>query len=1457
MHSKGGQIFFIGGHLSNLSEKHPYSFAKRNENTLSLLTEYIDAMKNHQLPIFFILLFFFVENRIAADNITGKWSERYRFTHLTMNDGLPYNYVDDLLKDSQGFLWMATAGGGIARYDGNEFTLFNMTTTHVKLKSNFIKQLCEDNFGRLWIISEMGIDMLDIQTLRPVESLEKESKLDKLRNTSIHTIFRSKSGNIWLCSEKHIYKITFDDKGAIAHLAEICRLPKGEKIITLCEVNEYIWINYRNGVARIKESTSELTAPSPVVIPPPFQQDAEVQVIRQRENELWIGTIYGLYRYSLSTETVKHYAHTPGNPKSLSQNFITDIVETSEQTMLVATLKGINLYNTFTDDFEPINNETYTEYENPNFPNTLNNDFVNCMLADGDAIWIGTEVGGVSRMSRRTLFAQNFFHQPAVPGSLSKNPVNAVYVDEDNALWVGTVEGGLNRRSPGSNAFVHYTTEAPAHLSHNSVSCFTSDPTGKLWIGTWGGGFGWIDRKNTSNMAFHHIDQTGFSDVCRGLVGVICYDDLNQVVWVCSSNDICIYDLKTQSLSRPFKDTPLGGIKGCVGSLIDKDNNLWLGLSVGLCRIDLHTLRSPKIVYQLWNHKLDEPAFKQNPQISFITQSKDGSIWIGSNGYGFYQTKQDKNGEFQFKCFTADDGLVNNSVRGILEDVNGHIWLSTINGLSHFNPETNSFSNYTSKDGLADNQFYWNAAFAAPDGNLYLGGLAGLSVVKPIANLHDKKDTPLVFTHIRVADEEVTNTNQTIAMHERDKSIFIEFTVLDYDAPSHAAYSYRLKGFDNKWLKTSFKRRSATYTNLRPGNYTFELRYAPDGKQWLEKTTELTITVAPYFYKTSWFILLSLAILSFAICRIIIWRLRKFEKLQILLQTKVEERTHELEEQKKILAGQTTELSAQNELLKDRNEKITRQKEQLVEMSRKVEELTIDKLAFFTNITHEFRTPLTLIVGPIERALKLSYNPQVIEQLNFVERNSKYLLSLVNQLMDFRKVEANKMTIVRNAGNLLQYISELLLPFEAYAADKGVELRSYLRLPNRNVMFDQDAMHKVLTNLVSNALKFTPKGGRVSIYITSLSHGGGEEKLFLCIKDSGSGISEKEIDKVFNRFYQSQKEATHSIVGQSGTGIGLYLCKRIVELMGGTISVRNNRREGCAFRIILPLQYAETEVSDQLQEVIEPTVGKQTAGKKSKLTFLIVEDNKDMRDYIRSILSEYYHVIEASQGEEALSVLESQNIDFIISDLMMPVMDGMELSRKVKANFSTSHIPFLMLTAKTSDESRIEGFKTGIDEYLLKPFDDTLLLARIANILENRKRLQQKFSQRMEVEVLDIEEDSSDKKFLNRVMQLVKENYTNPDYSVSDFTDDMGVSKSLMYKKILDLTGQSAGLFLRNYRLNVARELINKNKITQNLTVSEIAYKVGFNDPKYFSRCFAKHFNMTPSGLMEGEEEAG
>jgi signal transduction histidine kinase/ligand-binding sensor domain-containing protein/CheY-like chemotaxis protein len=1353
--------------------------------------------------------------QVSAIHAQGSFAERYNITYITMDNGLLHNFVDNIYRDKRGFLWIATAGGGLSRYDGYEFVQYNTTTYPVKLKSNFIRGVVEDEHNRLWIVSEGGVDILSLTSLQLTLPGDRTGLLKQLMDCSAVGVICDSKGCIWYYCGNALYKIRFNKKGDIDEIYKFSFISLNIPVIALDDIDEdgNIWAGLENSVCKMYESEDGQLKAFPVAPSLVLEPGIIISAFQLKENEVWIGTDQGLIRYNKNTEQVKNYRYERNQARALSQNHVTDLAITKDNQLIISTLMGLNIYNSMTDDFELI------ALNDSSQKNSLNSNFVNCMLTDGERIWIGTETGGINKMTPGKLSVRNYVHSKDNPASLSANPVNAIYEDAKTYLWVGTVEGGLNRKAPDENRFTHYTAESASTLSHNSVSAITADSSGHLWVGTWGAGISILDIHHPEKQAIQYISSQNHPGFSVNFVGSLCYDTFNNGMWIGCNSGIFFYDLPADRLVMPFDDTIADNIYGVIGSVIDRNHRLWMGGMNGMYVIDLRSRSDKGFQYRYFPYKLDRPDSRMIEKITCFCLSDDGTLWLGSNGYGIYRFVPDEKSFGSFIAYTTKQGLINNNVKGILEDREGYLWISTNNGISRFDPSSNRFTNYTKEDGLVGNQFYWNAYCRSRKGILYFGGLNGLTVIDPGRHPVQYMAYKVTLTKLRVAYKEIVPDNRYIdsdismtgvlRLHESDKSFSLEFSALNYEPQVSAVYSYRLVGFDDDWVNLPAGRRFASYTNLSPGKYTFQVKYIPEGLEAAEvPITQLTVIVRPYFYKTPLFIL---AILLALVCSAIYWYKHRISIL----------------------------------------------KKQHLEMEKKIEELTIDKLSFFTNITHEFRTPITLIIGPIERALKLSANPKVIEQLHFVERNSKYLLSLVNQLMDFRKVESGKLEIVKVKENFLKFLDAIVFPFEAFATDRNIQIRKYYRLPSPEFFFDRDAMQKVITNLLSNAVKFTPDGGSVSIYVTSfLDQEIQKEKLFVSIKDTGTGIAEEDVDKLFNRFYQSKNRVKFPVYGQSGTGIGLYLSKRLIQLHGGNITVRNNRKAGATFYLTLPVSIEEKTPEIDIRPALPANeVSEEDATIRfspGKQTILLVEDNKDMRDYIQSILSDGYNILEAENGEKALSILSESHVDFIISDWMMPLMDGLELSRRVKENFSISHIPILMLTAKTAQEARLESYRTGVDGYLSKPFSEELLLARIASILENRKRYQLQFARNMHIDDLHIDDESSDKKFINKVLETVKTNYKNSYYESIDFIEAMGVSKSLLNKKMQSLIGQSIGQFIRNYRLNAAYELIEKNRITKNMNVSEIAYEVGFNDPKYFTRCFTKRFNITPSRLLEG-----
>ncbi len=1419
--------------------------------------------------IIFVFLFSLFSG-MAPILAQDQFSARYNITYVTMENGLRHNFIDDIFKDSNGFLWISTGGSGLSRYDGYEFIHYDINTPGAKLKSNFIREVCEDDFGRLWIVSDGGVDIMDLNMRRMVMPKGCEAIFSTLSEAPSIDIMKDSRGCIWVFGNSSLYRISFDQDGHIAEIRSLLNASLSAYSIAMQDIDQdgHIWVGIENRVCKLYPEEDLLLKAVPVSPNLVFSSGTSVSVFRLKENEVWIGTNRGLVRYNKNENAVKTYEYDKNNNRSINQNFITDLAVTSEKQLLVSTLRGINIYNPLSDDFDHLYQDEGAGRQG------LNSDFVNCMFIDRDIIWIGTEVGGLNRLVPWKLAAKIYAHHAEDKGSISRNLINSIFEDKDKNLWVGTVEGGLDFKKYDSESFLHYTTESAVRLSHNSVSAITADEYNRLWVGTWGNGLNIIYLDNDIHRVEKYVSSTTNPGTIHiDFVGSLCYDSHNKLMWIGTNYGIYYYDYETKQLLSPFPPETNEHIHGCIGVVIDRQKRLWMGCMDGVYIIDLNSRAGDMFQYIHLKYKLDESETRLIDRMSSFCEAHDGTLWVGSNGCGIYKHIPNEDGSVgTFVGYTTRDGLINNNVLGILEDHSGKLWISTNNGLSSFDPVTERFTNYTREDGLPGNQFYWNASCLSESGMLYFGGLDGLVMIDPnhVTTVPSRSD--VTFTKLSIMNEEVYPGDKYIdrdiavankvKMHERDKSFSLEFSALDYESNATSAYYYRLSGFDDQWIEVSAARRFASYTNLPAGKYVFQVKYSPEGIfEEAGIASELEIVVTPFFYKTRWFILLMVLLLVIFVIYFYFRRIHILKKQRQQLAEKVEERTRELAGQKALLEKQTQELSRKNEVLTQQNEKITNQKTQLIKMSKKVKDMNMDKISFFTSITHEFRTPITLIIGPIERALKLSHNPKVMEQLRLVERNSKYLLSLVNQLMDFRKVESGNMEIVKSKGNFFEFFSLMLAPFEVFAAEREITISKYFRMDDPYFMFDSDAMRKIISNVLSNAVKFTPNKGCVSIYIATIKNrDDGQEQLFISIRDTGSGISDEDLNKIFNRFYQSNKNVKYPVYGQSGTGIGLYLCKQIVRQHGGEITVSNNKNGiGAGFRILMPVQREGSyDINpNRLAERQMTIAGERTEQPEHFLpgrkTILVVEDNSDMREYIRSILSEHYNTLEAENGKEALVILSECNVDFIVSDLMMPEMDGLEFSRKVKENFHISHIPFLMLTAKTSPETRAESYRTGVDAYMMKPFSEDLLLSRISNIFENIKRYQRRFSVNMDVDSLQIEEESNDKKFLNKALDVIKENYKNPYYESGDFIESMGVSKSLLNKKLQDLTGQSIGQFIRNYRLNVARELLEKNKVTKNMNVSEIAYEVGFNDPKYFTRCFTKRFRTPPSNLMKDD----
>lgn len=1432
-------------------------------------------MKSTKLLL--ITIFFAFVNSINANE--------YKVSYINAENGLSRNLVNHIFRDSRGFMWFSTSKG-LDRFDGYDIIHFNSNNRQQPLPAEVVNYVEEDKNGDLWIATESGLFFRDYKTGEIINASKKLKSNLNYHTQSIRQIVKDEAQNLWIVHSSGINKIEFGEENKIIDL----EIYNDLSVYFMIFVNKNIYIGQNNHIYRLiknnNQKYSRISSGEKLL-----NLSGDVNTLFYDNGLLWIGTAQGLYRYDLTTESLIQYIHNPLSSNSLSSNSVTDIKKTNDGSLIVATLIGINIYDYKTNIFRRINTETLPVEQ------SLNNNFVSFVFCDNDLIWVATEKGGVNLLVPNQNFFTNISNIPQKASSLSKNPVNSIFEDNAGDLMVGTVEGGLNIRKKGTDEFIHATLEYgnPTSLSHNTVSCICQDFNQNYWIGTWGTGLNLLKKEDKYKPVFKRFTNSANikNQISNNFVAAVKSDDKNMGLWIGTRSGLDFMDIKTGQFYHILNYlTHEKGIWFVTGLLIDSQQRLWIGTGNGLFCIYLNRtdLKMNKIRYRHFHYELTEPESTIVEKINCIHESKDGKIWFGSTGNGIY-SYQKWNGKEVFKKYDETNGLLDNVIYGILEDETGTLWLSTDKGLCAFNPVRKSYQSFTTVDGLASNQFYWDAYCKGYDGKMYFGHLNGFTTFDPLKYSPNTLKNSVAITGISILTETVFPPNklnsekylnfkdsklQKLVLRESDKAFTVEFSALNYYLPYKIKYAYRLKGFDAGWKEVASDRRFANFTNIKNGNYELEIKCTNTDGSWSDEITSLKIKVIPPFYKTWWFIVLLIILSGYLIVRYYKYRINSLREQEAHLRQLVDKRTSEIELQKgqlelqaeklqsnmKELIEHQDEVSRQNEMLIQQNQKITHQKEELEKLSKKLEDATFDKIAFFTNITHEFRTPITLILGPVERSLKLSTNPKVLEQLNIVKRNSKLLLSLINQLMDFRKVESGKMELAKTQQNFLEFLDEIIFPFEDLVKERGITFSKHFRINPPEFLFDRDNMQKVIGNLLSNAIKFTPERGKISIIAsTYFDKKDQSEKLFFAVKDTGKGIPNQEKELIFERFYQSKSNTGYSGTGQSGTGIGLYLCKQIVELHNGKIEALNQPSGGSCFRFIIPIERrfsTMVKIDGKQMKLPETTENNEKtelsdSNTKSKPSLLIVEDNADMRQYILSIVSAEFKVFEAPNGLIGLEVTNRFQPDMIISDIMMPEMDGIEFCKRLKSNFTTSHIPVILLTAKSSVDTQIEGLHWGADAFLVKPFDEELLMAMIHNLIEKRKRLQVNFSENMDTNLLNFNDESLDKKFMDKALNVLKENYTNPEFDVTEFIDAMGISRSLLHKKLTNLSGQSASRFIRIYRLNVAREIIIKNRNSHAFNISEIAYQVGFNDPKYFTRCFTKHYGIQPSVFMEME----
>ena len=1190
----------------------------------------------------------------------------------------------------------------------------------------------------------------------------------------------------------------------------------------------FLWIVYGDGMLekidpakdKIVYRSEQLKAYTP-------KPTLRYRLFADKDNDLWIfpkGESRGVFYFKPSQNSLLPI-HREAASIRLNNNLVNAVTQDDKGLIWIATDHGgINLLTK--KDFSIkylVNNE--------NDPHSLSQNSVNTIYKDRSGIiWIGTSKKGVNKFHDDDLRFPLYQHQPGNPKSLVYNDVNKFVEDKHGNLWIGTNGGGLLYWNRASGTFTQYLNSPSnaASLSNNIVVSLCIDHEDKLWIGTYFGGLDCFDGKK---FIHHRHNEQNPASLADDRVWEI-FEDRQHRLWVGTLTEgLDLFDRADQTFIHYKQGNTARSLRsGYVCSILeDRSGDIWLGTSFGIAVLNEQTG-----LFRHFEHREgDKTSLSHNSVIELLEDSR-GLIWAATrDGLDVYDPVKKS-----FCTFRMEDGLPDNCILTVVEDNNHNLWVTTPGGISNVVVSTNEqqaltlrFKNYNENDGLQGRQFNENATCKLQSGELVVGGANGFNLFQPTKTGEAKTAPQPVLTDLQIFNSSVAIGNeyngrvvlpQSVAEAKEitlkySQNVFtVEFSALAFLSADKIKYAYKLEGFNNEWLITDAKARKAAFTNLSPGTYRLLIKASNEDGVWSSQPLALAIHILPPFYLTT------LAFLIYALLFVAaLWFARK---LTI-------RRAH-----------------AKFSLEQERRE------------AQRLHELDMMKIKFFTNVSHDFRTPLSLIITPIEKLIKHEREANDKSQLQLVHRNARRLLNLVNQLMDFRKLEEQELKLTKTDGDILRFIKEISFSFSDMAENKKIAFA--VQAPDETLFtsFDHDKLERILFNLLSNAFKFTPAGGAVKVLV-EMNNVQGEIFLQIKVMDTGIGIAAAMHEKIFERFFQN--EVPGSLVNP-GSGIGLAITREFVRMYGGTIKVESDLGKGSTFTVLLPVSPIAVNDTDLIEPPAEEDAGEQPlykpAGtpvfekmlKGQRKTVLLVEDSDDFRFYIKDNLKAYYNIIEAPNGKAGWQKALAEHPDLIVCDISMPEMNGVELCQKLKEDSRTSFIPVILLTALTGEEQQIAGLQTGASDYMTKPFNFEILLSKIRNLLVQQESFKKTYQKQVLAQPTQLPvAESADEKFMRQVVAITEKNMANADFSVEEMSRELLMDRAALYRKLFSLSGKPPLEFIRSFRLKRAAELLRKKE----LTVAEVAYEVGFINPKYFSKLFKQEFQVLPSVYQNAEKE--
>jgi signal transduction histidine kinase/ligand-binding sensor domain-containing protein/DNA-binding response OmpR family regulator len=1325
------------------------------------------------------------------------------FTSITSKDGLLSNTIFAILKDRYGLMWFATTDG-LNKYDGTNFTVYrNSPDDSTSLRENEVLSLHEDKAGNLWIGTGGG----GLSRYNRQKNTFEHFTFDNTgltRNAVIKSICSDHRGRVWIAPYGSLYVMDTASRSVTqVDLPDANGSPVKTVVECIVEDSKHrIWIGTENGLFKYNSATNSFRRYIYKEGDPSSLAHDHVRAIAEdRSGTIWVGTINGLCKLQPDGEHFVTYRNIPGNAASLSNNQVTCIEADNDGLLWVGTLDGLNSFNIATGKVTTYNSEDGNIF-------SLTGKSVSCSYFDKEGIyWFGTFLHGINKYDKNiNLFGFKptgaFYQKGGPPPMITNFAENA-----DGKVYVATFDGGLYKFDYGTGRVRQIDLRLGGKpVQPLGIMALNMTPENRLYIGTCGKGVIVLNTKTgkTEQITAENIPGRLYSNDIYCMM-----EDSKGDIWA-GTNGAGIYVIHNNKVIATYNRTPSGPnerllpINAYIRAFAeDADKNIWIGTHGG----GVAVYQPAGDAWTIYNQ--DNSRLPSNKIQSLFSDSR-GTIWVGTDGGGLAMFDKQKK---QFTRFTEKDGLQNTTIYQIVEDLHGQLWLSTNTGISMMDPASHTFRNFTSCNGVQNTNFVHESGIRLSGGEILFGGLEGINYFNPAALTINHNVPNVLLTDLKISNKSVIagkdapiKEDISIAREIRldyKQNFALSFVALNYTLAKRNLYAYRLEGFERDW-NFNGTNNTASYTNLDPGTYIFHVKASNNDGVWNTAETSIKIYVRPPFWRTT------------AAC--------------ILY----------------ILAVSGLLLYSRYRVMSSIRKKLILEQEQ--QQVKRLQELDRLKLKFLTNLSHDLRTPISLISGPIDQIIDGEKNTAKLDKLYIIRRNAKRLLNLVNQLLDFRKMEEQELTLQLSKGEFISFVKDVAGSFRDLSERKHINYSFSSTIPRLEALFDHSKIERILFNLLSNAFKFTLEGGSISVVLENSPGRDNDTNTWVTLKitDSGIGIPKETVNRIYDRFYQNDPSAT---ILNYGTGIGLSIVKEFVNMHGGTIDVESEPDNGSTFTIHLPLVVAPgpADVIPQCAVVEKTALTSKKISRKENgevlPLILLVEDNEDFRFYLKDNLRENYVVIEAANGKEGWQKALAHHPQLILSDVSMPEVNGIDMVNKLKADKRTCHIPVILLTALTDQQQQIKGIETGANDYITKPFDFEVLSAKIKSLLELKSAMKSTYVKQINLTTPVVRIDSSDEVLLQEIVLFLEQNIMNPQLSVEVLSKQFGMSRSTLYTKMLQIAGETPVEYIRSFKLERAALLLRKS----NMTIAEIAYQVGFTTPNYFARSFKQKFGMLPS----------